>query len=435
MLTYITPEEAAKAVKSHDHIHISSAAQLPYCILSALEKRADAGEIEDIHFHHSYSDGPAPFDAEKYENVFFDQAFFVGPSVRKSVNKGIADYIPINLSQTQQVYRKGCVPCDVAIVLVSEPDEKGYVSLGGDVVCSVGAIEVARTVIGVVNKNVPFTYGDSIIPVSRFTHLVKHDRELLATPIAVPTPEEIEIGKICASLIDDGACLQIGIGGLTNALAAQLEDHKNLGFHSETFADGVLHLIKKGVINGSNKAIDKGKVVASFVLGSREVFDFIDHNPGVMMMDVGYTNDPYNISRNPKVASVNAATQIDLTGQVCADSIGPRILSGTGGQLEFVRGAFLSEGGISIIAITSRAKTGVSKIVPALDLASGVVTPRADIQWVVTEYGAVNLIGKSLQERAKLLTSIAHPDDREFLEKAAFERFGAHYLNMGLTAH
>lgn len=423
-MTFVTPDEAVLAVKPHDHIHISSAAQLPYCLLEALQRRADAGEITDIHFHHSYSDGPAPFDAEKYSKVFFDQAFFIGPSLRKSVNAGVADYIPINLSQTQGVYRKGIVPCDVAMVLVSEPDDRGYVSLGGDVVCSVGAIEVAKTVIGVVNKNVPFTYGDSIVPVSRFTYFVRHDRELLATPIVAPTPEEIQIGKTCASLIEDGACLQIGIGGLTNALAAQLEDHKNLGFHSETFADGVLHLIKKGVINGSNKVIDKGKVVASFVLGSREVFDFVDHNPGVMMMDVGYTNDPYIISRNPKVASVNAATQIDLTGQVCADSIGSRILSGTGGQLEFVRGAFLSKKGVSIIAVTSRTKKGESKIVPALNAASGVVTPRADVQWVVTEYGSVNLLGKSLQERAKLLTSIAHPDDRELLEQAAFNRFG-----------
>ena len=430
MIHYVSPDEAVKCIESHSHIHISSAAQLPYCLIEALARRADAGEITDIHFHHSYSDGPAPFDAQKYANVFFDQAFFIGPSLRKSVDLGLGDYIPINLSQTQEVYRKGHVQCDVAMVLVSEPDDRGYVSLGGDVVCSVGAIEVAKTVIGVVNKNVPFTYGDSIIPISSFTHFVRYDREILVTPIPEPTPAEIQIGKTCASLIDDGACLQIGIGGLTNALAAQLVDHKDLGFHSETFADGVLHLIKKGVINGSNKVIDKGKVVASFILGSREVFDFVDHNPGVLMMDVGYTNDPYNISRNPKVASVNTATQIDLTGQVCADSIGTRILSGTGGQLEFVRGAFLSKGGISIIAVSSRTKNGISKIVPAPDFASGVVTPRADVQWVVTEFGAVNLMGKSLQERAKLLIGIAHPGDREALERAAFERFGKHYLSI-----
>lgn len=427
MLNYVSADEAVRSVKSHDHIHISSAAQVPYCLIEALQRRSDAGEITDIHFHQSYSDGPAPFADPKYEGIFFDQAFFVGPAVRKSVNLGVADYIPIHLSQTQQVYREGFLPCDVAMVLVSEPDNNGYVSLGGDVVCSVGAIEVAKTVIGVVNKNVPFTYGDAIIPTSSFTCFVRDDRPLVEMISFEPTPVEVQIGKHCAEMIEDGACLQIGVGGLTNALAVQLKDHKNLGLHSETFADGVLELIKSGVINGQNKVIDKGKVVASFLLGSRAVFDFVDHNPSIMMMDVGYTNDPYIISRNPKVASVNAATQIDLTGQVCADSIGSRIISGTGGQLEFVRGAALSKGGVSIIALSSRSKKGTSKIVPSLDLSSGVVTPRADTQWIVTEFGAVNLRGRSLQERAKLLISIAHPDDREALEKAAFERFGNHY--------
>lgn len=427
MLSYVSADEAVRSVKSHDHIHISSAAQVPYCLIEALQRRADAGEITDIHFHQSYSDGPAPFADPKYEGVFFDQAFFVGPAVRKSVNMGVADYVPIHLSQTQQVYRDGTLPCDVAMVLVSEPDANGYVSLGGDVVCSVGAIEVAKTVIGVVNKNVPFTYGDAVIPSSRFSCFVRDDRALIEMDSFEPSQTEVLIGKHCAELIDDGSCLQVGVGGLTNALAVQLKDHKNLGLHSETFADGVLELIKSGVINGQNKAIDKGKVVASFLLGSREVFDFVDHNPSVMMMDVGYTNDPYIISRNPKVASVNAATQVDLTGQVCADSVGSRIISGTGGQLEFVRGAALSKGGVSIIALSSRSKKGTSKIVPSLDLSSGVVTPRADVQWIVTEFGAVNLRGKSLQERAKLLISIAHPDDRDALEKAAFERFGNHY--------
>ena len=432
MPNYVTSDEAVKTVKSHDHIHISSAAQVPYCLIEALQRRADAGDITDIHFHHSYSEGPAPFADSKYENLFFDQAFFVGPAVRRSVRNGNADYLPINLSQTQQVYREGLVPCDVAMVLVSEPDANGYVSLGGDVVCSIGAIEVAKTVIGVVNKNVPFTYGDAIVPLSKFSLFVKDDRPLIETPSFDPNPVQVLIGQQCAALIEDGACLQVGVGGLTNALAVQLKDHKNLGLHTETFSDGVLELIKSGVINGQNKVIDKGKVVASFLLGSRAVFDFVDHNPSVMMMDVGYTNDPYVISRNPKVASVNAATQIDLTGQVCADSVGQRIVSGTGGQLEFVRGASLSKGGISIIAISSRAKDGTSKIVPSLDLSSGVVTPRADVQWIVTEFGAVNLRGKSMQERAKLLISIAHPGDQENLERAAFERFGSHYQTISV---
>ncbi len=427
MLSYVSADEAVSTVKSHDHIHISSAAQVPYCLIEALQRRADAGEITDIHFHQSYSEGPAPFADQKYEYLFFDQAFFVGPAVRKSVKSGAADYVPINLSQTQQVYRDGTVPCDVAMVQVSEPDANGYVSLGGDVVCTIGAIEVAKTVIGVVNKYVPFTYGDAVLSLSRFTHYVRNDSPLIETPSFEPNPIQVQIGKHCAGLIEDGACLQVGVGGLTNALAVQLKDHTNLGLHTETFSDGVLELIKSGVINGQNKAIDKGKVVASFLLGSRAVFDFVDHNPSVMMMDVGYTNDPYIISRNPKVASVNAATQVDLTGQVCADSVGSRIVSGTGGQLEYVRGAAMSKGGVSIIAISSRAKDGTSKVVPSLDMSSGVVTPRADVQWIVTEYGAVNLRGKSLQERAKLLISIAHPDDRESLDRAAFERFGNHY--------
>ena len=430
MLNYVTADEAVRSVKSHDHIHISSAAQVPYCLIEALQRRADAGEVTDIHFHQSYSDGPAPFADPRYEGVFFDQAFFVGPAVRRSVNLGVADYVPINLSQTQQLYRDGTIPCDVAMVLVSEPDENGFVSLGGDVVCSLGAIEVANTVIGVVNNNVPFTYGDAIIPQRVFSCFVRDNRPLKEMPSFEPTYSQVLIGKQCASLIEDGACLQIGVGGLTNALAVQLRDHKNLGLHTETFSDGVLELIKSGVINGQNKAIDKGKVIASFLLGSRAVFDFVDHNPSVMMMDVGYTNNPYIISRNPKVASVNSATQIDLTGQVCADSVGRKIISGTGGQLEFIRGAALSKGGVSIVAISSRAKDGSSKIVPALDLASGVVTPRADVQWVVTEYGAVNLRGKSLQERARMLISIAHPDDRDALDRAAFERFGNHYVKI-----
>lgn len=430
MLNYISADEAVRSVKSHDHIHISSAAQVPYCLIEALRKRAEAREVVDIHFHQSYSDGPAPFADPLCEGAFFDQAFFVGPAVRKRVRSGDADYVPINLSQTQQIYRDGTLPCNVAMVLVSEPDANGYVSLGGDVVCSLGAIDVAKTVIGVVNKNVPFTYGDAVVPLSKFTHFVKDDRPLIEMPSFEPTEIQVKIGKHCAELIDDGSCLQIGVGGLTNALAVQLKDHKNLGLHTETFSDGVLELIKSGVINGQNKAIDKGKVVASFLLGSRAVFDFVDHNPSVMMMDVGYTNDPYIISRNPKVASVNSATQIDITGQVCADSVGSRIISGTGGQLEFVRGAAMSKGGISIIAISSRSKDGKSKIVPSLDLAAGVVTPRADVQWVVTEYGAVNLRGRSLQERAKLLTQVAHPDDRESLEEAAFERFGNHFRSI-----
>ena len=274
-----------------------------------------------------------------------------------------------------------------------------------------------------VNPNVPFAYGD-LVPLERFTALVKDDSPLITKTYSEPSAIDEEIGRHCAELIPDGACLQMGIGAMPNAICACLDSHKHLGLHTEMFSDGALALIKKGVIDGSCKAIDTGKVVASFLLGSQAVYDFIGRNPAVQMRDIAYTNDPRVISRNPGMVSINSAIEIDLTGQVCADSIGERIYSGAGGQLDFVRGAKLSKGGKAIIALASRTGKGLPKIVPTLKEGAGVVTPRADVQWVVTEYGAVNLYGKSLQERAKLLISIAHPQDREALERAGFERFG-----------
>jgi len=423
-LQYISASEAVMAVNSHDHIHISSAAQIPHILIEALAERASCGDVKDIHFHHSYSEGLALYADERFEGVFFDETFFVGPAIRPAMKCGRADYIPVHLADTQKLYRKGVVRCDVAFVVVSEPDTNGFVSLGGDVVCSLAAIEVARTVIAVVNKYVPYTYGDARIPADKITCYVEDNRPLEYSANVQPTEIEQKLGKICADLIPDGACLQMGVGGLPNALAAQLRNHRNLGLHSEMFADGVMELIKLGVINNSQKKIDQGKSVSSFLLGSKQVFDFCNYNKDILMMDVGYTNTPSVIAKNPNVASINAAVQIDLTGQVCADSVGSRIISGTGGQLDFVEGANLSEGGISIIALTSKAKNGTSKIVPMLEPAAGVVTPRADVNWIATEYGAVNLYGKGLKERAKLLISIAHPDSREALERAAFERFG-----------
>ena len=258
------------------------------------------------------------------------------------------------------------------------------------------------------------------------------DTPLVTASFAEPTPTEVLIGKNCAALVEDGDCIQMGIGALPNALAAQLGGHKNLGLHTEMFADGLLRLIKSGVINGRNKAIDNGKVVASFLLGSQDVYSFIDHNPDVLMRDIKYTNDPWVIARNPHMKAINSATEVDLTGQISADSIGTRIFSGTGGQLEFVKGASMSEGGKSITAFASRTLKGKNKIVAELNPGAGVVTPRADAHWIVTEYGAVDLYGRSLQERAKLMISIAHPDDREALDRAAFERFGPHYHNFSI---
>ena len=422
-LPFISADEAVRAVRSGDHIHLSSIASVPHILVEALCRRA--AELKDLHFHHFHTEGPAPYSAPQYEGVFFDQGFFVGPNVRENVNAGYADYLPAHLFESQALYRSGALPCNVAMVQVSEPMD-GMVSLGTSVDCSPAALEVARERIAVVNPQVPFSYGE-LIPLDRFTALVSDNRPLITKEYVQPSAVDLAIGRNCSELVPDGACLQMGIGSLPNAVCASLTNHKHLGLHTEMFADGALALIEKGIIDGSCKAIDKGQVVASFLLGSQKVYDFIHRNPAVQMRDIAYTNDPWVIGRNPDVVSINSATEVDLTGQVSADSIGTRIYSGTGGQLDFVRGAKLSKGGKAIIALASTTRSGASKIVPTLLPGAGVVTPRADVQWIVTEFGAVNLYGRSLQERARLLISIAHPAHRESLEKAARTRFGPHW--------
>lgn len=427
---YVSADFAVSHIPSHCHIHLSSVASVPHCLIQALCRRADAGDVCDLHFHHFHTEGPAPYSDPAYEGIFFDQGFFVGPNVRKNVNAGYADYLPVHLGESQKLYRDRVIKLGAALVNVSLPHD-GKVSLGTSVDCSIAAIESADLVIGVVNPNVPFAFGD-LVSVDQFDYLVEDDTPLVTAAFAEPTPTEVLIGKNCAALVDDGDCIQMGIGALPNALAAQLADHKNLGLHTEMFADGLMRLIKKGVFNGQNKAIDKGQVVASFLLGSNELYSFINENPGVVMRDIKYTNNPWVIAQNPHMKAINSATEVDFTGQVSADSIGTRIFSGTGGQLEFVRGASMSEGGKSIIAFASRTNKGVSKIVAALNPGAGVVTPRSDAHWFATEYGAVDLYGRSLQERAKLMISIAHPDDREMLDRQAFERFGTHYHNFSI---
>ena len=425
-ITFTSADEAVSHIPSGSHIHLSSVASVPHCLIQALCRRADAGDVRDLHFHHFHTEGPAPYSEERYQGIFFDQGFFLGPNVRKNVNGGWADYLPVHLGESQKLYRDRIIKLGAALVNVSMPDEQGRVSLGTSVDCSVAAVESADLVIGVCNPNVPFAYGD-LLNVDQFDYLVRDDTPLVTAAFAEPTPTEVLIGKNAAALVEDGDCIQMGIGALPNALAAQLGNHKHLGLHTEMFADGLLRLIQKGVIDGSRKKIDTGKVVASFLLGSQDVYSFIDHNENVLMRDIKYVNDPYVIRQNPHMKAINSAVEVDLTGQICADSIGTRIWSGTGGQLEFVKGASMSEGGKSITAFASQTKYGGSKIVPELHSGAGVVTPRADAHWVVTEFGAVDLYGKSLQERARLLISIAHPDNREELEKAAFERFGPHW--------
>jgi len=426
-IKFITAEQAVKVIKSGDHIHLSSVASVPHVLVEAMCARGRAGELKNVHVHHLHTEGPAPYAAPEFEGVFQLDSFFVGGNVRKVTQSGYADYIPVFLSETQKLYRAGVLPCDVAMIQVSTPDKHGYVSLGTSVDATLAAIECARTVVAVVNKYVPRAFGDALIPAERIDLFVEHDTPLEEAEFSAPSPIETAIGKNCAALIEDGACLQMGIGALPNAVLAQLGGHKNLGIHTEMFADGVLPLVEKGVINGANKAIDKGKMVSTFLMGSQEVYDFIDNNPGVAMMDVAYTNDPYVIAKNPKVTAINSALQVDLTGQVCADSLGLTFYSGVGGQIDFIYGAARSEGGKAIIAMPSITPKGISKIAPVLSEGAGVVTTRAHIHWFVTEYGAVNLYGKTLQERARAIISVAHPDHREALDKAAHARWGAHH--------
>lgn len=429
MIKYISADEAVAGIQSGSHIHIASASQVPAVLIEALAKRVTNEGIRNLHFHHSYTEGDALFANKEYAGAFIDQPFFIGPKIRPSIREGYADYLPVHLSETQSLYRSGILPCDAALVMVAPTRDGKAVSLGGDVVCSLAAIEVSKQVIAVVNPNVPYTFGDAVIPIEKIDSFVYDESPLPETTIPASSEIEVAIGKECAALIPDGACIQMGIGSLPNAIAVQLKGHKHLGMHTEMFSNGLMELMKAGVLDGTRKQIDYGKAVSSFVLGDKTLFDFVNENWSVLMMDINYTNNPAIICRNENVVAVNAAVEIDLSGQVCADSVGGRVISGTGGQLDFIRGASMSRRGKSIVAMTSRAKNGQSKIVSMLKHGAGVVTPRASVQWVVTEYGAVNLYGHSIQERANMLISIAHPEDRERLEREAYDLFGP-YLKM-----
>ncbi|MBQ3203641.1 MAG: acetyl-CoA hydrolase/transferase family protein [Alistipes sp.] len=426
-IKFTTAQEAVKVIKSGDHVHLSSVASAPQCLIKAMCERGRNGELKDVHIHHLHTEGPAPYSEPEFEGIFQLDSFFVGGNVRKTTQAGFADYIPIFLSETQKLYRSGAVPCNVAMIQVSTPDQHGYVSLGTSVDATLAAVECADHVIAVVNKYVPRAFGDAMIHSSKIDLFVADDQPLEEAHFTAPNEVEVKIGKYCAELIEDGATLQMGIGAIPNAVLAQLGGHKNLGIHTEMFADGVLPLVEAGVINGEAKNIDKGKMVSTFLMGSQKVYDFIHDNPGVLMMDVGYTNDPFIIAKNDRVTAINSALQVDLTGQVCADSLGRKFYSGVGGQIDFIYGASLSKGGKAIIAMPSITNKGISKISDVLTEGAGVVTTRNHIHWFVTENGAVDLYGKSLQERARLIISVAHPSAQEALDEAAFNRYGSHH--------
>ena len=426
-IKFITAKEAVKVVKSNDRVHMHSVAVTPHPLIAALCERGRNKEFRNVRIQHIHTEGPAPYADQEFEGIFQLESFFVGHNVRKQTQAGWADYIPVFLHETQRLIREGVLKVNVAMIQVSVPDKFGYVSLGTSVDATLAAVEKADTVIAIVNPNVPRAFGDAMFHINDIDLFVEDDSPLIAKEMGEISATDRKIGRFVAELVDDGATLQMGIGAIPNAVLSMLGNHKDLGVHSEMFADGILPLVDKGVVNGKNKAIDKGKMVATFLMGSKALYEFIDNNPGVAMQDVAYTNRVAVIAQNPKVTAINSALQIDITGQVCADSIGITHYSGVGGQIDFLRGASLSDGGKPIIAIPSITNKGISKIAPILTPGAGVVSTRANIHWLVTEFGAVNLYGRTLQDRAKLIISIAHPDHQENLDKAAFERFGPHF--------
>ncbi|MBN2761812.1 MAG: acetyl-CoA hydrolase/transferase family protein, partial [Bacteroidales bacterium] len=361
-IRFVTPEEAVQVVKSGDRIHLSSVAVTPHPLINALVERGRRREIQDVHIQHIHTEGPAPYAAQEFEGIFQLESFFVGANVRKQTQAGYADYIPVFLHETQRLIREGYLKVNVAMIQVSPPDKHGFVSLGTSVDATLAAVETADCVIAIVNRNVPRAFGDAMITLDDIDIFVE-DHSPLYAPAMPPISEvEQQIGSFVAELVEDGATLQMGIGAIPNAVLSRLGNHKNLGVHSEMFSDGILPLVESGVVNGKNKAIDKGKMVATFLMGSTKLYDFIDDNPMVAMMDVKYTNRVNIIATNPKVTAINSALQIDITGQVCADSIGTKFFSGVGGQIDFLRGASLSQGGKPIIAMPSMTDKGISKI-------------------------------------------------------------------------
>lgn len=419
--TYKTAEEALSVIESGHRLFVQGSAQTPLYLLRELSKLAP--RLKDVELTFITVQGDIEIDKPQYAGIFHINCMFVSNSVRQAVNEGRADFIPVFLSDIPDLFRRE-MKIDVALVQVSPPDEHGYCSLGVSVDIARSAVNTAKHIIAQVNPRVPRTHGDSLIHTKRFTAMVYHEEELPEVDYgAKVSTNELAIGKRIAELIDDGSTLQVGIGTIPDAVLKSLTNHKNLGVHTEMCSDGIIDLFDNDVINNSKKKIHPNKTVTGFAIGTRRMYDYVDDNPAFVFLDIDYVNDPHVIRRNPKVVAINSAIEVDITGQVCADSIGSMQYSGIGGQMDFMRGAALSEGGKPIIALTSRTAKGINRIVPFLKQGAGVVTTRGHIHYVVTEYGVAYLFGKNLRQRAKALIEIAHPDDREMLERACFERF------------
>jgi acyl-CoA hydrolase len=422
LANYISGEEAVKIIKSGDKVFIHGGAATPHFLLQKMVDRAS--ELQNVELISISSQGSALFADEKYKDNFHINSLFVSANIRRAVNEGRGDYIPVFLSEIPNLFRRKILPLDVALVHVSLPDAHGFCSLGVSVDVAATAIKTAKYVIAQVNPNMPRTFGDGQVNINDFNAVV-YTEDPLPEVVGDPSFSEVnsKIGKYCAGLIEDGATIQTGIGAIPDAVLASLSSHKELGIHTELFSDGILPLVEKGVITNQHKKRCRGKIVTGFILGSRKLYDFVNDNPEVLEMNIDYVNDTAVIRTNPKVAAINSAIEVDITGQVCSDSIGTYHYSGVGGQIDFIRGASLSEGGKPIIALASTTSKGDSKIVSYLKKGAGIVTTRAHAHYIVTEYGVAFLYGKNMRERAKALIQIAHPHHRETLEREAHERF------------
>jgi len=419
MIDYVTAEIAIKEINSGDKVFIHSAAATPNVLVEEMVKRAH--ELRNVNIYQIHTEGDCSYAKEEFKDSFNVHAFFNGSNIRHARNNHIAaSYIPIFLSDIPHLFYNKRIELDVALVQLTPPDKHGMCSLGPSVDITISALNTTKKIIAQINPKLPRTFGEQI-HCSKITKAIYQESDVFECKNTPPTSVELSIGKNIAGLIEDASTLQLGIGNIPNAVLSFLGNHKDLGIHTEMFSDGIIALHEKGIITGKYKKKHPRKIVSSFVLGTKKVYDFIDDNPEVLLLDCSYTNNPHIIAQNPKVVAINSAIEIDLTGQVCSDSIGSRIYSGVGGQMDFIRGAAISAGGKPIIAINSKTDKGESKIVPFLKNGAGVVTTRSHVHYVVTEYGVANLHGLNLAERSKELIAIAAPEHRENLERKFFD--------------
>lgn len=422
---WVSAANAFEQLKSGNTVFVQGAAATPVVLIDAMTEYGKANKLKDVTVCHMHTEGPASYCDPSCEGIFRSTSFFMGGNVRKAVAEGRADAIPIFLHEIPLLFHKKIVKPDIALIQVSPPDSHGYCSLGTSVDCVRAGLTYSKVIIAQVNKQMPRTFGDGIIHMSHFDYAVQTDTPLPSHGGGAPNEVEAKIGKVIAeNLIDDGATLQMGIGSIPDAVLSQLTNHKDLGIHSEMFADGVVDLVKKGCVTNNKKTMHTGRIVGSFLIGTQKLYDFVDNNPFVEMLRVDYVNNVGIVAQQPKMTAINSCIEVDITGQVVSDSIGTRMYSGFGGQVDFIRGAAECKDGLGkpIIALPSTTKKGESKITILPKLGAGVVTTRAHVHYVVTEYGIAQLFGRTLRQRAHALIQIAHPDHRERLEKEAFER-------------